>query len=177
MTKPGGLHRARQQSEAATALGIYSDIGGSIEMGIGNAANLQLGAALESATLPSVCPVTSVKGGSGPEVAGVYYLDDIVTESFRFEDGCVLVPEGPGLGIEVDVEKLRHYSSPMRVAVLGAGAIGWAAAAELAAGGHEVRLWGRSRATLEPLDRGGRGSPRRRARQRNHRAGRESATI
>ncbi len=39
----------------------------------------------------------------------------------------------------------------MRVAVLGAGAIGWAAAAELALAGHEVRLWGRSRSTLEPL--------------------------
>ncbi len=112
VTKPGGLHRAREQAELASSLGIYSDIGGSIEMGIGNAANLQLGAALESATLPSVCPVTTVAGGSGPEVAGVYYLDDIVGESFRFEDGCVLVPDGPGLGIEVDSEKLRHYSTP-----------------------------------------------------------------
>ena len=111
VTKPGGLAPARRQSETATKLGMYSDIGGSIEMGIGNAANLQLGAALESAYLPSVCPVTTVAGSSGPEVAGVYYLDDIVTESFRFEDGCVLVPEGPGLGIEVDVEKLRQFSS------------------------------------------------------------------
>lgn len=111
VTKPGGLHRARQQSELATAIGVYSDIGGSIEMGIGNAANLQLGAAMESAFLPSVCPVTSVAGSAGPQVAGVYYLDDIVSESFRFEDGCVLVPEGPGLGVEVDEEKLKHYSA------------------------------------------------------------------
>jgi len=35
-----------------------------------------------------------------------------VTEPFRFEDGAVLVPEGPGLGIEVDVEKLRKYALP-----------------------------------------------------------------
>lgn len=39
----------------------------------------------------------------------------------------------------------------MRVAVLGAGAIGCAAAAELVGKGCQVRLWGRSRTTLEPL--------------------------
>jgi muconate cycloisomerase len=110
VTKPGGLYRARQQAELAAALGLACDIGGSIELGIGNAANLQLGAALPSATLPSVCPVTKPAGASGPEIAGVYYLDDVVTEPFRFEEGRVLVPEGPGLGVEVDPEQLRRYS-------------------------------------------------------------------
>jgi muconate cycloisomerase len=110
VTKPGGLHRARQQGEIAAALGMYHDIGGSIEMGIGNAANLHLGAALPLATLPSVCPVTRPAGSAGPEIAGIYYLDDVVTEPFRFEEGRVLVPDGPGLGVEVDVEKLAHYA-------------------------------------------------------------------
>lgn len=110
VTKPGGLHRARQQAELAAALGIYCDIGGSIELGIGNAANLHLGAALPNAILPSVCPVTKPAGAGGPEIAGIYYLDDVVTEPFRFEDGKVLVPDGPGLGVEVDVEKLARYA-------------------------------------------------------------------
>lgn len=110
VTKPGGLYRARQQAELAATLGMYHDIGGSIEMGIGNAANLHLGAAMPAAILPSVCPVTKPAGAAGPEVAGVYYLDDIVTEPFRFEDGKVMVPDGPGLGIEVDVEKLARYA-------------------------------------------------------------------
>jgi muconate cycloisomerase len=110
VTKPGGLHRARRQAEVASTLGMYCDIGGSIEMGIGNAANLQLGAALESAVLPSVCPVTKPAGEPGPEVAGIYYTDDIVCESFEFADGHVSVPQEPGLGIEVDQEKLRHYA-------------------------------------------------------------------
>lgn len=111
VTKPGGLWRARRQAEVAYALGMDSDIGGSIELGVGNAANLHLGAALERAWLPSVCPVTTVAGGGGPEIAGVYYRDDVVTESFRFEDGRVLVPEGPGLGVEVDLEKVRAYAA------------------------------------------------------------------
>jgi opine dehydrogenase len=41
----------------------------------------------------------------------------------------------------------------MRVTVLGAGAGGAAAVAELVAAGHEVSFWGRSPATLEPFQR------------------------
>jgi muconate cycloisomerase len=110
VTKPGGLWRARQQAELAASLGMYCDIGGSIEMGIGNAANLHLGVSLERAILPSVCPVTHLEGEAGPQVAGVYYLDDIITEPLRFVDGEVVCPDGPGLGIEVDEDKLQHYS-------------------------------------------------------------------
>ena len=111
VTKPGGLYRAKQQADAAMAMGMYSDIGGSIEMGVGNAANLHLGAATEIAILPSVCPTTKPKGADGPVTAGNYYLDDIVQSPLRFEDGCVLVPDGPGLGIEVDMDKVRAYST------------------------------------------------------------------
>jgi muconate cycloisomerase len=110
VTKPGGLFRARQQAEVAQRLGMYCDIGGSIETGIGNAANLALGTSLACATLPSVCPVSQPEGSGGPKVAGVYYLDDLITEPFRFESGKVLAPTGPGLGIEVDRDKLARYS-------------------------------------------------------------------
>ncbi len=110
VTKPGGLYRAKQQGDLAAALGIYSDIGGSIELGIGNAANLHLGAALPNAVLPSVCPVTRPRGSQGPEIAGIYYLDDVVTEPFGFVDGKVMRPAGPGLGIEVDKDKIKEYA-------------------------------------------------------------------
>jgi muconate cycloisomerase len=110
VTKPGGLYRARQQAELAGRLGMACDIGGSIETGIGNAANLALGTVLANAVLPSVCPVSKPAGATGPRVAGVYYTDDLVTEAFSFVGGIVLAPEGPGLGIEVDREKLARYS-------------------------------------------------------------------
>lgn len=108
VTKPGGLFRVRQQAELAQRLGIACDIGGSIETGIGNAANLALGTALPD-VLPSVCPVSQPAGSDGPAIAGVYYADDLVTEPFAFVDGKVLAPDGPGLGIEVDREKLKRY--------------------------------------------------------------------
>lgn len=110
VTKPGGLYRARQQADLAATLGLYSDIGGSIESGIGNAANLHLGAATRIARLASVCPTSKPAGARGPSIAGCYYLDDLITEPLRYEDGAVLVPEGPGLGIEVDLEKLEKYT-------------------------------------------------------------------
>ena len=110
VTKPGGLYRAKQQADIGDTLGMYSDIGGSIESGIGNAANLHLGAASKIASLPSVCPVSKPKGSTGPEIAGIYYLDDLITEPFKYEDGCVLVPQGPGLGITVDEEKIAKYT-------------------------------------------------------------------
>jgi muconate cycloisomerase len=109
VTKPGGLFRARQQADLAAELGIYCDIGGSIETGIGNAANLALGTSLPNAILPSVCPVSQPAGTGGPAVAGVYYLDDLITEPFRFVDGRVIAPTGPGLGIEVDRTKIDRY--------------------------------------------------------------------
>ncbi len=110
VTKPGGLYRARQQAELAEQLGMYCDIGGSIETGIGNAANLALGTAMKIATLPSVCPVSKPVGADGPEMAGIYYLDDLITEPLQFIDGIVMAPTGPGLGIEVDRAKIEKYS-------------------------------------------------------------------
>lgn len=114
VTKPGGLFRARQQAETARRLGIMCDIGGSIETGVGNAANLALGAAVENAILPSVCPVSGPEGSARPQIAGIYYTDDLITGAFRFEDGRVMVPEGPGLGVEVDPAQVERYSVARR---------------------------------------------------------------
>lgn len=110
VTKPGGLYRARQVGVVAEAAGMQCDIGGSIEMGIGNAANLHLGAAVPIAELASVTPVNRPAEAYDDQIASVYYEDDIVADPFGYEDGAVLVPEGPGLGIEVDEEKLAEHS-------------------------------------------------------------------
>ena len=110
VTKPGGLFRALQQAEAARRLGMMCDIGGSIETGIGNAANLALGAAVENAILPSVCPVSGPQGSARPEIAGIYYTDDLIAEAFGFEEGRVMAPDGPGLGVKVDLTKVEEYS-------------------------------------------------------------------
>ena len=117
VTKPGGLFRARQQAEAARRLGMMCDIGGSIETGIGNAANLALGAAAENAILPSVCPVSGPKDSDRPQIAGIYYTDDLITEPFAFDKGRVMAPQGPGLGVTVDPDKVKQYSVDSEICV------------------------------------------------------------
>lgn len=110
VTKPGGLYRALQVAAVARACGMTCDIGGSIEMGIGVAANLHLGVVLDILSWASVCPVPNPDGVAGDRVGGVYYLDDIIKAPLRFEGGQLFVPEGPGLGVEVDEEKLHRYA-------------------------------------------------------------------
>ncbi len=39
-----------------------------------------------------------------------HQVDDIITEPFRYEQGHFRVPDGPGLGVEIDREKLDKYA-------------------------------------------------------------------
>ncbi|WP_442916722.1 enolase C-terminal domain-like protein [Lutispora sp.] len=43
------------------------------------------------------------------KTAARFFKDDIIKNPFEYEDGCLLVPDGPGLGIEVDMAKLEKY--------------------------------------------------------------------
>lgn len=108
-TKPGGLWKAKRLLTVAGAHRMVSDINGSGEMGIGNAANLHLAAAAPEIVLPGTIPVTSTAEIERTKIAGRKYLDDIITEPFGYEDGCLIVPNGPGLGITVDERKLEKY--------------------------------------------------------------------
>jgi muconate cycloisomerase len=109
-TKPGGLWKAKRLLTVAGAFGMQCDINGSAEMGIGNAANLHLAASSPEVVLPGTIPVTSTAQIERTKIAGRKYLDDIITTPFEFREGCLVVPDGPGLGIEVDEEKVRRYA-------------------------------------------------------------------
>lgn len=108
--KPGGLYNARAIATIAEHAGIRCNVNGSGEFGIGNAAILHLASSARSITLPSVMPITCVKGDEKTMVAGRTFVDDIITRSFDYEDGHLIVPKGPGLGIEVDMNKIHQYS-------------------------------------------------------------------
>ena len=109
-TKPGGLWPARKVTAIAEAAGIPCNVNGSAESGVGNAANLHLIAASRIVTLANVIPVTATAERAPTRVAGRYYNDDIVTEPFEYRDGCLLVPQTPGLGVTLDEAKLKKYS-------------------------------------------------------------------
>jgi muconate cycloisomerase len=109
-TKPGGMWKAKRLLTVAGAHRMITDINGSAEMGVGNAANLHLAASAPEIALPGTIPVTSTAEIVRTKIAGHQYLDDIIKEPFVYADGCLEVPDRPGLGIEVDEAKLKKYA-------------------------------------------------------------------
>src|ERR1700730_10892094 len=108
-TKPGGLAHAKRLLAVAGAASLLCDINGSAEMGIGVAADLHLAVSSPEIVLPGTIPVTSTAEKVVTKVAGHKYLDDLIKTPFRFEKGLLYVPDGPGLGIEVDEAKIAKY--------------------------------------------------------------------
>lgn len=90
----GGFLEARRIHDHCLARGIPAWCGGMMETGIGRAAALAL-AALPGFTLP-------------PDLSASdrYYVPDI-TEPFVLTDGCLRVPDGPGIGVGPDPDVLR----------------------------------------------------------------------
>lgn len=108
-TKPGGLYRAMEVAAVASAAGLICNVNGSVETGVGNLANIHLAAAAANVTLSCVVPVSTPAEAQSGQVAGIYYTDDLIAEPFRFNDGAVSVPDGPGMGIDVDEAKIARY--------------------------------------------------------------------
>ena len=74
-------------------LGMHSDR----ELGVSTAAQIHLAAAL---------PYMSYACDSHYH----HQVDDIITRPFAYKGGCFDVPKGPGLGVELDREKLEKYA-------------------------------------------------------------------
>lgn len=108
-TKPGGLRRATKVAAVAEAFGFGCNVNGSAETGVGNAANLHLAAAMKPVSLACVLPVSAPAEQQPTKTVGRFYTDDIIAEPFLWEEGEIVVPNGPGLGVEIDEEKVREY--------------------------------------------------------------------
>ncbi|NMG41466.1 mandelate racemase [Chelativorans sp. ZYF759] len=108
-TKSGGLTRAMEIGAIGRSAGMPMNVNGSLEGGVGNAANLHLSAALEGQILPSVITINTLEGREQTKVAGVFYLDDVITEPFAYANGCLWVSDKPGLGVELDMDKIEKY--------------------------------------------------------------------
>lgn len=91
----GGWTIARQIHDLCLDAGIGLWVGGMLETGIGRAGQLAL-ASLPGFTLPGDISATER-----------YYEEDIATAfTLNREDGTITVPNGPGLGIELNENKL-----------------------------------------------------------------------
>lgn len=108
-TKPGGLFKAKKVAAIAETAGLPCNVNGSVEMGVGNAANVHMAASTAAVNLACVIPVTTPDARDSSRIAGIYYQDDIVKEGFELSDGAVKVPQRPGLGVELDEKKIQRY--------------------------------------------------------------------
>lgn len=94
----GGHGESRRIHEFMRGHGLPVWCGGMLESGVGRAHNVAL-ASLEGFTLP------------GDISASRRYWDhDIVTPEFEVVDGEMAVPTGPGIGVEVDVERVESLT-------------------------------------------------------------------
>lgn len=99
IAKAGGPYQALKLAHVAQAAGVSLYGGTMLEGTIGTVAALH---AWSTLTLEW-----------GTEMFGPLLLkDDVVTQPLVYQSGCVTLPQGPGLGIEVDEDKLLHYARP-----------------------------------------------------------------
>jgi muconate cycloisomerase len=97
--KAGGIGPARRIAAIAEAAGLGCTIGSNLEMGIGSVAMIHL--ALSSTVFGPEWPCDII----GP----LFYTDELLTEPLSIRGGQVLAPEGPGLGVELDEDKVQLY--------------------------------------------------------------------
>lgn len=95
LSKLGGLLRARECEVIANASGLGLTIGSVLELGIATTAGLHLAAAAQQLAYPSYL--------EGP----LKYEQEISVPALRVHEGSVAVPEGPGLGIDIDTDLLH----------------------------------------------------------------------
>ncbi len=121
VAKSGGIAGASTVARVAAAAGLPHDLNGSLETGIGNAASLQVAAASPAELLASVLPVSAPASTGATSTFGRYFTDDVIASPMRLVDGSLEVPDDPGLGFEVDRDKLDHYTLERRESPLRSG--------------------------------------------------------
>ena len=97
--KSGGLGRAQDVARIAAANGLTAYGGDMFEAGLAHLAGTHMIAATPEITL-----------GCEFYQAEYFLKEDILEERFPVENGQVIVPDGPGLGIRPDLDKLKHYA-------------------------------------------------------------------
>lgn len=98
--KNGGIAASIEVATVAKAAGIPCHVGSNLELGIGSAAMLHL-----------ACAVTAIDSVTYPaDILGPHYHEaDLLTEPLALKPDGALVPEGPGLGVELDEKQLARF--------------------------------------------------------------------
>lgn len=98
--KAGGIGPARKIADFAASVGLKCTLGSNLELGVGSAAMLHLAMATRGIAAEDYpCDII------GP----FFYEADIIRESLTLTPGQAKAGERPGLGVELDEEKVERY--------------------------------------------------------------------
>lgn len=92
----GGIVPARKCAAVAEAGGVAAVLRGGPSLGIATAAMLHLAAATPAFENCNECAVDQLH-------------DDVLAEPLEIGDGMIAVPQGPGLGVQLDRAKMERY--------------------------------------------------------------------
>ena len=98
--KAGGIGPARAIVSLADSFGVACTIGSNLEMGVGTAAMIHLAVA---------SPGVSAEEFPCDIIGPLYYEDDLLTEPLPIAAGSARPTGRPGLGVELDEQKVRRY--------------------------------------------------------------------
>ena len=98
--KHAGIAATREIAHVARAAGVVCSMGSNLELGIATAAMLHLAAAE-----PSLDDVRYPGDYLGP----LYHQADLLKEPLQLGPSVARVPDGPGLGVELDEDQLERY--------------------------------------------------------------------
>ena len=93
-----GVARTKDLFDFTQRLGLRALHGTTQELSIGTAAAAHVMATLDRIDMPC--------DPAGP----ILYMDDCTQNRVKYEDSCIVVPDGPGLGIDVDEEHLKEIA-------------------------------------------------------------------
>lgn len=104
VTEAGGLLNASRIFAMCEAANMPCMIGSMPEFGIGTAAQIHLGVAMTNL-------------GPDSDACGVlYHQEDLLKNPLRIENGFSYPPEGPGLGVEIDMAVLEKWNKAAEAA-------------------------------------------------------------
>jgi muconate cycloisomerase len=98
--KNGGIAASIEIAHVAQAAGVPCHVGSNLELGIGTAAMLHL-----------ACAVLNIDSETYPaDILGPHYHEsDLLVQPLDLDPQGAKVPDGPGLGVSLDEEKLKRY--------------------------------------------------------------------
>jgi muconate cycloisomerase len=99
--KNGGIRKARVIAEFAAHHGVACSIGSNLELDVGTAA---------MAHLVVACPNLQVEKYPGDMLGPVYHEARIVKDPIDIRGPVVTITNRPGLGVEVDWQRVREYA-------------------------------------------------------------------